>query len=116
MRSVAIFDLLSPPSIARSNASLAALHRHCIYLIGGQSEESSMKSCECYDVNDREWRAAPSLNIARHGHSSCSLNSTIYCFFGRDKKTFTQINEIEMLNAANSNATWQIVNLGEGSA
>ena len=52
----------------------------CVYLTGGKGASSCLVSQ--FNLADRSWTQAPSLNQGRHGHSSCTLCDTLYVFGG----------------------------------
>ena len=59
-----------------------------IVAIGGLNPVNSFHqdSVDIYNVTKDEWQPAPSLILARWGHSSCSLGDFIYVAFGRDSE------------------------------
>ena len=60
-----------------------------------------------YSIERNEWTKIVQLNIARHSHSSCLVDSTIYVICGESSDGY--INSIEKLNlGAKDTLFWQL--------
>lgn len=54
---------------------------------------------EVYDIKLGEWSRAPQLRVARMFHSGCSLENSVYLFFGHQKLSNGHLEpSIEILN------------------
>ena len=88
----------------RFDAALTHYLSRFIIVSGGkessklQTDELSNK-CDVYDIVKNQWYAGPQLVLARHNHSSCTLNHSVYVFFGDQKQGYQ--GTIECLNALN---------------
>ena len=86
--------ILNPMKIKRYSHSFIYLSNY-IYCIGGygykndktipsSSQIISLKSCEKYDIKNKEWKEIKELNSARACFGKCIYNSNIFVFGGYD--------------------------------
>ncbi len=71
--------------------------KHCLYVIGGETEEGVTKNCEVYDIKENVWRPAPRLNETRCGHSACLLDGkAIFVVGGWNEEYLGSVESLEM--------------------
>lgn len=62
--------------------------------------------CHAQDANTGIWQQLPSLNVARSGHASSALGTSIYVVAGWNGKNYMET--IEFLDMAESELDWKI--------
>ena len=82
---------------ARQGHSVCALGTRFLVVSGSRIDhEDAGQKCEMYNINMDLWWEIPSLNVARHYHSSCSFGENlVYVFCGINNATKKYLNSIE---------------------
>lgn len=73
-----------------------------------------MKSCECYDVVKKEWRATAPMNESKTNTSVGTFDDKYIYVFGGYNKGLYDLATIEKLNATKKNK-WVVVELASKS-
>ena len=56
-----------------------------VYVVGGKSGRSHLKSAEMYDTTSaRQWQALPEMTVARQGCAAVCIEGNVYVVGGQD--------------------------------
>jgi N-acetylneuraminic acid mutarotase len=53
-----------------------------VYVMGGYSGRSYLKSAEMYDTSAGQWRALPDMSVARYGCAAVCIEGNVYVVGG----------------------------------
>ena len=93
---------------------MTSLQPQFIFISGGYIQNGQfINAVERYDCMGDRWESLPGLNLARNGHSSCTLGKTLYVLGGKDDDD-RNMNSIEKLanivgQAPSAFSQWQLI-------
>ncbi|XP_045601854.1 kelch-like protein 20 isoform X2 [Procambarus clarkii] len=96
------------PAMKQPRAYCAVATRHnLVHVLGGQTSNTFLASCECYRVSSNTWHRFPDLPAPVHGAAATFLDGVLYFAGGRSQKRYQH----ELLVYDESSESW----VGRGS-
>ena len=90
--------------LTRRSFPSASFAMSAIYVFGGYDGLNTLRTCEFYDLETRQWRTLPSMDTARSNAGSTVMGKNIYVVGGWDGAC---LSSVEILNLISS--TWTTV-------
>ena len=95
--------------------SMCAIDSKYVYVSGGKyyRGDDEQASCYRYEIDNDLWQDAPSMNIARMGHSSCQLQGYLYVFGGNgsDKAENNSVEKLPIVSdpVQQAGKQWELI-------
>lgn len=116
LKSMYLYDELRGTLIAMASmhegrsrhAAVASEDRAEIYIVGGESDQGTLSTCERYEIKNNLWKPLPKLAQKRCGASVSLLGTVLYTAFGWDNNDY--LNSIEKLDIS-AEGNWETLKM-----
>ncbi|CRG94427.1 kelch protein, putative [Plasmodium gallinaceum] len=97
---------------SRSNFCGVCTDNNDLFILGGEGDQSILKSVEYFDSKINAWRSLPPLNCVRHSASAIIFQNFLFIIGGKDGiGDYGKVHKsVEMLNLNEKNMKWVMCN------